>query len=197
MTVDTIVEIVATAAGLAYIVFMIREHILCWPFGIAGSALSIYLMIESKLYSEAFLYLFYVVMGIWGWLRWARREAVHDNPVIHYNALLHLRILLVCGACTFALGSFFHLYSDAARPYVDAATTVFALAATWMEVKKVLETWIYWIVLNAVSVWLYADRALDIYAGLIWVYTVLSVWGLVQWLRTYRLQTLQTTASSL
>jgi nicotinamide mononucleotide transporter len=57
-----------------------------------------------------------------------------------------------------------------------------------MEVKKVLETWIYWIVLNLASIWLYMDRSLDIYAGLICVYAVVSVWGLIQWTRAYRQQ---------
>ena len=52
--------------------------------------------------------------------------------------------------------------------------------------KKVLETWYYWIVLNLASIWLYMDRSLDIYAALICVYAVMSVWGLVQWSRVYR-----------
>jgi len=185
---NTAIEIAATLAGLAYIVFMIREQIVCWPFGIVGSLLSVYLMIESRLYSEAVLYVFYVLMGVWGWARWARRESLHDNPVVHYGLAWHLVVILVSLAGTLALGGYFSAQTDAARPYVDAATTVFSFAATWLEVKKVLETWLYWIVLNAVSIWLYADRSLDIYAGLIWVYTALSVWGLVQWLQVYRAQ---------
>ncbi len=188
MELNTAIQIAATLAGLAYIVFMIRERILCWPFGIAGSLLSVYLMIESRLYSEAVLYVFYVVMGFWGWLRWARRESAHANPIVHYTFAWHVVVICISVLGTFALGGYFAAHSDAARPYFDAATTVFAFAATWLEVKKVLETWLYWIVLNAASIWLYMDRSLDIYAGLIWVYTALSVWGLIQWLQAYRAQ---------
>ncbi|WP_167854847.1 nicotinamide riboside transporter PnuC [Mangrovimicrobium sediminis] len=190
MTPDTLVEIAATACGLAYIVFIIRENIICWPFGIVGSLLSVYLMLENRLYSEAILYVFYVLMGVWGWVHWARREAQADNPVQRYAARYHLVLVLGCSLATLALGGLFSTYTDAARPYIDAATTVFSFAATWLEIKKVLETWVYWIVLNAASVWLYADRSLDIYAGLIWVYTILSVWGLVQWTLSYRARAL-------
>ena len=63
------IEIVATFANLLYLIFLIREKIICWSFGIAGSLLSIYLFVDARLYSEAFLYGFYVAMGCWGWLR--------------------------------------------------------------------------------------------------------------------------------
>lgn len=188
MPVGTVLEIMATACSLMYIVFLIQEKILCWPFGIAGSLLSIYLFIDGKLYSEAVLYSYYVGMGIWGWIRWHQRDATQGNPVVHYSLPTHLVIIFFSSAGAIALGLFFANYTDAQRPFIDAFTTSFSFAATYMEVKKVLETWGYWIVLNLVSIWLYHDRSLDIYAGLTVVYTVLSVVGLLQWLRIFREQ---------
>lgn len=185
---NTLVEILATLCGLAFIVLLIRDRVACWPFGIAGSLLSIYLFVEGKLYSEAVLYLYYVGMGIWGWLRWHRRSADDNNPVVHYGLPANAGIIAAAGLGALALGSFFAAYTDAQRPYIDAFTTAFSFAATYLEVKKVLETWVYWIVLNSVSIWLYMDRSLDIYAGLICVYAVLSVWGLWRWLQLYRAQ---------
>jgi nicotinamide mononucleotide transporter len=163
MAVNTLVEILATLAGLAYVVFLIREKVIAWPFGIAGSLLSIYLFIDGKLYSEAFLYGFYVIAGFWGWIRWSRRVAVDHNPVVRYRLGVHLMIVLAASLGALALAAFFSTYTDAQRPYIDAFTTAFSFAATYMEVKKVLETWVYWIVLNVASIWLYMDRSLDIY----------------------------------
>ena len=190
MELNTWIEIFATLAGLVYVVFMIRENIICWPFGIVGSLLSIYLFIDGKLYSEAFLYFYYVLMGCWGWLRWSQRNALDANPIVRFGLPTHGMIILVATVGALALGTFFGTYTDAQRPYIDAFTTMFSFAATYMEVKKVLETWIYWIVLNLASIWLYMDRSLDIYAALICVYAVLSVWGLVQWSRVYRRQSM-------
>lgn len=188
VSLPVLVEVLATLCGLAFIVLLIRDRVACWPFGITGSLLSIYLFMEGRLYSEAILYVYYVGMGVWGWIRWHRRAAGDNNPVVHYGVPANLAIVVVASLAALALGSFFASHSDAQRPYIDAFTTAFSFAATYLEVKKVLETWLYWIVLNSVSIWLYMDRSLDIYAGLICVYAVLSVWGLVRWWQLFRAQ---------
>ncbi len=185
-----IVEILATGANLIYIVFLIREKIICWSFGIAGSLLSIYLFIDARLYSEAFLYGFYVVMGCWGWLRWHRRIEADNNPVIKWPRRLHWWALLLGSIAALALGYTVHNFTDAERPLFDAFTTVFSLVATYMEVTKVLEAWVYWLILNLASVWLYHDRALDIYAVLIGCYSIMSVWGFISWQRAFRQQSI-------
>ena len=67
-------------------------------------------------------------------------------------------------------------------------TNLKAFLATYMEVTKVLEGWVYWILINLASIWLYHDRSLDIYAVLIGLYAVLSVWGYISWRRAYLAQ---------
>ncbi len=183
-----IVEILAAAANLLYVVFLIREKIICWAFGIAGSALSIYLFVDARLYSEAFLYGFYVAMGFWGWIRWHRQLEIDDNPVKKWPAVFHWWAILLGSILALGLGYTVHHYSDAARPLVDAFTTMFSFLATFMEITKVMEAWLYWLIINLASVWLYHDRSLDIYAALIALYSVLSVWGFMSWRKTYQSQ---------
>ena len=79
-------------------------------------------------------------------------------------------------------------YSDAERPLFDAFTTIFSFLGTYMEITKVLEAWIYWLIINLASVWLYHDRSLDLYAVLIGCYSLLSVWGFIRWRRTFNAQ---------
>ena len=183
-----VIEILATTANLIFIILLIREKILCWPFGIVGSLLSTYLFIDARLYSEAFLYLFYALMGVWGWLRWHRQLEENNNPIIRWDISRHLRILLVGSAVALGLGVSVQFFSDAERPLFDAFTTTFSFIATYMEITKVLEAWGYWLVLNLASIWLYHDRNLDIYALLIGIYSIMSVWGFVTWQRAYRQQ---------
>ena len=180
-----IVEILATTANLIYIVFLIRENIICWSFGIVGSALSIYLFVDARLYSEAFLYGFYAIMGCWGWVQWHRRLAENNNPVTRWRIAAHWWAALVGGVIALGLGYTVQQYTDAERPLFDAFTTVFSLLATYMEINKVLEAWVYWLILNLASIWLYHDRNLDIYAVLIALYSVLSVWGFISWRNSY------------
>jgi nicotinamide mononucleotide transporter len=187
-SVALLIEILATGANLLYIIFLIREKIACWAFGIAGSLLSIFLFLDARLYSEAVLYFFYAGMGVWGWIHWHNREEIDNNPVIRWPFLRHLFAIVI--ACMFAtaLGYTVQFYSDAERPLFDAFTTVFSFLATYLEITKVLEGWIYWFVINLASVWLYQDRSLDIYAVLIGFYSVLSIWGFIRWRKSYRMQ---------
>lgn len=179
-----LVEVLATAGNLAYVVLLIRERILCWSFGIAGSLLSVLLFIDARLYSESVLYLFYAAMGCWGWLHWQRRGEQADHPVTLWRPAVHGRAIVLGAAAALGLGVAAQTFTDAERPLIDAATTVFSFIATYMQIHKILEAWVYWLILNLVSVWLYQDRGLDIYAVLMGVYGLLSIWGFYAWHRS-------------
>lgn len=181
----TLIEILGASASLIYLVLLVKEKVLCWPFGILGSLLSVYLFFHSRLYSEAVLYFFYAVMGVWGWVRWQQRSAAGANPVIMHTLAFHLRAIAMTSLAALGLGTLMITTTDAQRPMFDAFTTAFSFFATYLEIAKVLEAWGYWVLLNLASVWLYHDRALDIYAAQIAVYSVLSVWGFISWRRTY------------
>jgi nicotinamide mononucleotide transporter len=184
----TVVEILATAASLVYIILLIREKIACWAFGIVGSLLSIYLFVDARLYSESVLYLFYAVMGVWGWVHWHKRTIHDDNPVIRWRLQYHIAAIVISCIVALGLGYSVQFYTDAERPLFDAFTTIFSFLGTYLEITKVMEAWLYWIILNVASIWLYHDRDLDIYAALIGLYSVLSVWGFISWRRTYLAQ---------
>lgn len=183
-----IVEVLATSANLVYIILLIKERIACWAFGIIGSLLSIYLFIDARLYSEAFLYLFYAVLGVWGWILWHKRCEKNSNPVIKWQPGSHLRAIVIACVIALGLGYTVQFYSDAERPLFDAFTTIFSFLGTYLEITKVLEAWIYWLIINLASMWLYHDRSLDIYAVLIGFYSVLSVWGYLSWRKTFQRQ---------
>ena len=89
-------------------------------------------------------------------------------------------ILLTAGI----VGSLLTTYTDAARPYIDSMTTLAAVAATWMVTQKILENWLYWFVINTVSVWLFMDRGLNPTAALFALYILLSVIGYFVWRKT-------------
>jgi len=183
-TLALLAEVLASGANLLYVLLLIRERISCWAFGIIGSLLSVCLFIDARLYSESVLYLFYAAMAVWGWLRWHRREAVADNPVTRWQLAQHLRAIVVAALLALGLGFSLHFYSDAERPLFDAFTTVFSFLGTYLQINKVLESWLYWIILNVASVWLYLDSGLAVYAALMVFYALLSVSGYLQWRRS-------------
>ena len=175
------IEVLSAVCNLLYIVLLMKEKIACWAFGIAGSALGALLMFHSKLYSETILYLFYVMVGIYGWDVWHTKGLEKHFKIIRWGIRPHI---YTTGAGLFGallLGWFFSRYTDADYPWIDAHTTAFAFVASYMQAHKVLSSWIFWIVINAVSVWMYGRKDLDFYSGQMVLYFLLSIWGYWEW----------------
>lgn len=181
-----IIEIFATVFSLGFLFFLIRQNILAWPLGIVGSLLSIYLFTESKLYSEAILYGYYVLIGFYGWWNWSRPKG--ELLITTWKPRLHGFTIVIGAMLSLGLGYFFTHFSDADKPYLDATTTIFSFIASILEARKVLSTWIYWIIINGVTVGLYFSKSLDIYAAVMVIYFVMSIVGYRQWRSDYHAQ---------
>lgn len=178
-----IIEILATATSLGYLLLLIRQNIWCWPLAIVSGLLSIYLFLESKLYSESILYGYYILIAIYGWWNWSRPKA--PIKVTTWKTKNHLTAIPIGIVLSVGLGHMFITYTDADKPYLDATTTIFSFIASILEAKKILSGWIYWIIINGVTVGLYFSKSLDIYAGLMVIYFVMSIVGYREWRKDY------------
>ncbi|MEJ6737138.1 MAG: nicotinamide riboside transporter PnuC [Flavobacteriales bacterium] len=176
-----LLEIVAVIFGVLYTVLMAQNKISCWIFGIIGSLLSVYIFVEyAKLYAEAVLYVFYVFAGIYGWMQWKKQKSV--EKVYQQKVSTHVKLIL--SGTVISLLLYFGLtffFTEAEKPLIDSFTTVFSFIATYLMAKKWIGNWYYWLVIDAVSVYLYYTRELEIYALLMLVYTILVVYGYWQW----------------
>ena len=66
-------------------------------------------------------------------------------------------------------------------PIIDSFTTCFSIIATFLVVKKILENWIYWIIIDLVSIYIYFSRDLHLTSLLFLVYTVIAIIGYFNW----------------
>lgn len=176
-----LLEIVAVIFGVLYTVLMAKNKISCWIFGIIGSLLSVYLFVEyAKLYAEALLSVFYVFAGIYGWIVWKKQEVIEE--VYQRKIMMHVKLISVGTALSllmyFGLAYFF---KEAQKPLIDSFTTIFSFIATYLMAKKWIENWFYWIAIDGVSVYLYYTRGLEIYALLMFAYTIIVIYGYFEW----------------
>lgn len=184
--INTFLEIASVAFSLLYLVLLIKEKKVCWFFGIAGSLLSIFLFYRIHLYSESILYIYYVLIGFYGYYLWDKNEKEdHEFRISTYGISSHLGLLIIGVICGVLLGYVFDTYTDADNAYLDSFTTVFSFIASYLEAKKVLSAWLFWIVLNGVTIYLYSQKALDWYAALTLIYTVFSFVGYFKWRKVY------------
>lgn len=182
------IEITSVIFNLLYLYFIIKEKKICWIFGIIGSILSIVLFYKTKLYSESILYLYYVVIGFYGYYLWDKRDRNNEEiKITTWRVIRHIYVLIVGTVLALLLGYCFDNYSDAKNAYLDAFTTIFSFLASYLEAKKVLSSWVYWIILNGLSIYLYNIRELDIYSVLAIIYFISSFVGLYNWNNKYKM----------
>jgi nicotinamide mononucleotide transporter len=181
-------EWLGVLTGVLYVVFISYKKIIAWLFALISSTIYVYLCFKSKLFIETGLQFFYVIMAIYGWFKWNSDQTDNHGIIIQWKPKFHLINILISGLLVGLLGYIFDSYTNQANPYTDAFSTVFSLAATFMVTKKVLENWIYWIVIDAVCIYLFASRGLFLTSILFFFYTIIAVFGFVQWRREFKLQ---------
>ena len=172
-------EIISVVFSIMYVILAAKENIWCWLCAAISVSLYIYICFDAKLYLETGLQGFYFIMAIYGYLQWNRPKK--KITIGTWSLKRHLLIFGVGIIASFILGKLFEIYTDAALPIIDSFTTIFSLFATYMVTKKILENWIYWIIIDIVSVYLYFIRDLQLTAGLFTAYTIIAVFGYLSW----------------
>lgn len=180
-------EGLAVVLAIAYLLLATREHIACWACALASTAIYVALFWDVSLVMESALNGYYLVMAVYGWYQWRAGGAGGEGLAIR-RWPWRTHVIVIGGVCLLAAVNGYLLaeHTRAAWPYVDSFTTWGAVVTTFMVARKILENWVYWFVIDAVSIPLYLDRGLHATAGLFAVYLVIVVFGFASWLRTYR-----------
>jgi nicotinamide mononucleotide transporter len=182
-------ETLAVALGISYLLLAMRENSLCWYCAFFSTAIYVYIFGDVSLYMESALNVYYMGMAVYGWLQWQKGGANHSGvEIVRWTAKHHIICVLVILIASVISGYLLSVNTDARLPYLDSFTTWASVLTTVMVARKVLENWLYWIVINSVYIYLYIDRDLDQTAAMFTLYLVLSVLGYVAWKKNYVLQ---------
>lgn len=192
-----LLEWVAVLTSIMYVILAARQNISCWYFAFLTSSLYVYLCFTNQLYIETVLQLFYVLMAFYGWFQWRKHENMgikgaeeSETPALNlirtWPLKYHALVLSAGVVMTLIFGMIFRNLTDQQNAFIDAFTTVFSLVATYMVTSRVLENWIYWVVIDIVSIYLYYERGLKLSALLFVIFTLLAIFGFFKWLRSYK-----------
>lgn len=181
------IETVAAVLGVVYLILSIKQHISLWFFGLLTSALYIYVFLASKFYADMSLQAYYVVISIYGWIHWKQGEnsagklSVSSSGNHLLYALLAIWVLLWIG-----MSVFLKFFTDSEVPIGDGFTTAGSIVATWMLARKIKEHWIFWVIIDFVSLVLYINKGLYPTSILFIIYTGMAVAGYLQWSKDYK-----------
>ncbi len=176
-------EWLAFISGILYVTFAARGKRIGWLFGILSCGIWAYAdCLDYLLYIDGLLQVFYVGMGIYGWIQWTSNQT-HSGTldIVSKNWFYHLPYLVFGLLISLVLGYYFSEYTPAAATYPDAITTVFSIYATYLTVTRQLEGWIYWILIDITYIYITISREAYLYALLFLIYTIIAVSGYISW----------------
>ena len=179
------VELLAFALSLWMVACNMRVHPLAWPLAMLSSLLYALLFVHFKLYGEASLQLFFVVIATWGGWQWLRGRGSDGEPlkVRTLGGPQRLWMLLATLAAWPALGWLLDTITDSDVPYFDALPTVASVTGQILLGRKLIDNWPVWVGVNLVSVALFYSKGLWLTVLLYALFTLLALAGWRAWRR--------------
>jgi nicotinamide mononucleotide transporter len=177
-------ELIAAALGLIAIYLQIKQRVWYWPVSIVLVSLYIIVYIQAKLYADMSLQVYYLIISFYGWYHWLfgkREDPGEKLPVRCVSRRLASYLLLASIAFFIAISFILVNFTDSDLPYWDAFTTALSFVATWMLARKIIENWLVWIIVDAVSVGIYIYKGLYPTVVLFTVLTILAIVGYRAW----------------
>ena len=182
-----ILEWISVILNIFFTILLGREIRVGWLLGFVASAIGVWLYGEQSAWLMSALNGFYAAMGIYGWWNWGRTEVVGDITTM--SASMHAGMIAMGGLITFGLVLLMRAIGlEGEYLWLEAFIAAFAIIATWLMSKKVLENWYYWTIGDAVGVYYNYKMEFNGYTVLMLVYIVLAIVGFINWRKQMTLQ---------
>jgi nicotinamide mononucleotide transporter len=181
---DQTIEIFGAIFGFLSVYFTIRQNILCWYFGLLQVTLYCFVFYTSKLYSDMILHVIYIFLQVFGWYNWkyggSNKSTLRVTLITNTTFWIGLTVLI-----TALLGYVMQTKTDASFPYEDAFITVASLVAQYLMIKKILQSWMFWIIVDVVAIIIYAYKDLYFTTVLYVLFLIMAIIGYLQWKKAY------------
>jgi len=177
-------ETFAVCSAILYLILAANEDVRCWYAALFSSILYMYIMYTAGLMMESFLQIFYMCMAIYGWYKWSSKINLEQELKIRsWKIQYHIYTITIVIVLAIISGFLLEKYTKAALPFLDAFTTWGAIITTYMVAKKIIENWIYWFVIDSISIYLFMSRELYLTSLLFFIYLIIIIFGYRSWMK--------------
>jgi len=179
-------EVFAALLGIAYVILATKESQWCWPLAFISTLIYTILFWQGQLPMQALLNFYYMGMAIYGYLLWRQHGNTEDNLVITRWSRSQQIIFLAIGTIlTLATAYYLESINASQSPYLDAGVTVFSVLNTLLMARKILQNWLYWIIIDTAAIVLYAQTGYYATVVMYSVYLILAIIGYIRWKKLY------------
>lgn len=187
---DSPIAFISAFFGITYTILAGKGTPICYIFGVMGSSFYGYLAFHNALWGNLLLYMgYYVPMQILGYFRWQNylksnsyeivKTSLNKKEISWLIIISFLACLIV--ACILTV-------SKDKSPIIDSITTVLSIAGMYLTVRRAIEQWWFWMIVNGLSAFMWTKIALSgekVYSTVImWsVYFLLAIYFYITWKR--------------
>ena len=177
-------EIFAVGINIISVVYAKQNNVLVYPTGLIGTGIFVYILFNFSLLGDMIINGYFFIMSIYGWYYWSRKkDEVFINNVSRLEKREYIQLIFL------AIGSLLFIYFiyvqfdkwNSWTAYVDNITTAIFFVAMWLMAKRKVESWIFWIIGDLITVPLYFYKGLTISSLQYIIFTVLAILGYISW----------------
>jgi len=178
-------EVFAVILGMTYVILAAKESQWAWPFAFFSTLIYTILFWDGALISSSVLNFYYMAMAIYGFILWKEDEEGARLSISTLALKQHILIIASGLVGSVVLGYLSETYLGARFAYLDAFVMVFSGITTWMMAKKVLENWLYWMIIDSTAIVLYFKSGYLATIVLFVLYVVLAFYGYASWRKRF------------
>ncbi len=189
----------ATVSGAVAVWLSARENVWSWIVGLLNVLLAFWLFYQIQLYPDMFLQIFFFVTNLIGWWEWTHPKHSESNQknelkISQLSKHQWLKVGVMGLVCTVLLGTFAQNLSQlfpmffskpSAFPYLDSFTTVMSIIATFLLIRKKVEAWFVWLLVDVISTYMYYLKDVKLYSLLYFGFCIIAVFGTINWSKQY------------
>ena len=177
-------ELFAVIMNITSVVYAKRNNILVYPTGLIGTGIFVYILLNFSLLGDTIINTYFFSMSIYGWYFWSRKKDevfVNQVSTINRNEIKYLFILAISSLIfIYFVYDYFDKWNNWTA-YVDNITTAIFFVAMWLMARRKIESWIFWIIGDLITVPLYFYKGLTISSIQYIIFLILAVLGYVSW----------------
>lgn len=180
----TLLELFAVTMNIFSVIYAKRNSILVYPTGLIGTGIFVYILYNFSLLGDMIINFYFVLMSIYGWYYWAQKK---DGEVLHNvsrTSTNEYYFILMLGLTS--LLSIYFIYNfydkwDSWTAYVDTITTAIFFVAMYLMARRKIESWIFWIIGDVITIPLYFYKGLTISSIQYLIFLILAILGYISW----------------
>nr|WP_265734351.1 nicotinamide riboside transporter PnuC [Malaciobacter canalis] len=183
----TSLEAIAMFLSILYLLLAIKQNVWCFVAAFFSTLIYTIIFFDASLLMDSFLNAYYLLMAIYGWYSWkySNIKESKELKISSFGTKTNIKIVILLSILSLILGFYMQNYTSADFAYLDTFTTVFAIYSTYLLTRKIIENWIYWIVIDTVSIYIYINKQFYLTAILFAIYTILAIVAFINWKSEY------------